>query len=77
MLTMNVYNDSMQQRVSTGHSLPELVSKPPRYSDVMNCCVKAVFPTPSSPKTRTIKPGVGSLAAQPTLSIEELDSRGE
>ena len=33
--------------------LPKLVFCAPIYSDVMNCCVRAVFPTPGAPSMST------------------------
>ena len=53
-----------------------LVSKPPRYSEVMNCCVIAVFPQPAIPMTRTLAWGLEGPGLGFTLSLEtELDVR--
>ena len=52
-----------------------LVSKPPRYSDVINCCVNAVLPTPSLPITITWDTlHCPVLFCVPKLSFEELES---
>lgn len=44
-----------------------LVSNPPRYSEVMNCCVIAVFPTPAAPNTVTLN---GTTGTNPKLSLD-------
>ena len=43
-----------QHNTTTFFILPRRLSTFPRYSEVMNCCLKAVFPTPDAPDNSTL-----------------------
>lgn len=58
--------------------LPLLVSNPPIYSEVINCCIRAVFPTSVPPKTLTYEVDIfPRLLYVLMLSWEELEARDD
>lgn len=63
-------------KMSSKKDSPILVSNPPRYSDVINCCVKAVLPHPGDPITFTRSGNRVDGGAEPGLVLtldRELD----